>query len=127
MSGSSTRGWILVVDDHLALAENVAEILEIDGFRASIARSAEEALSLLTGKMSALITDFRMSAWTGAQLIGENRRRGNRIPAVVMTAYSDEETHDACTKAGAMAVLPKPVEISRLLAVVSGAVSLSCP
>lgn len=120
---SSTRGWILVVDDHVAMAENVAELLEMGGFQASIAQSAEEALALLTEKMSALITDFRMNAWNGAQLIAEIRRRGSRIPAVVMTAYSDEETYDACTKAGALAVLPKPVEISRLLTLVSGALS----
>ena len=120
---SSTRGWILVVDDHVAMAENIAEMFEMGGYRASVAESAEEALALLTEKISALITDFRMSAWNGAELIAEIRRRGSGIPAVVMTAYSDEETHNACTKAGALAVLPKPVEISRLLALVSGAVS----
>ena len=120
---SSTRGWILVVDDHVAMAENVAELFELGGFQASIAQSAEEALAVLTERMSALITDFRMNAWNGAQLIAEIRRRGSRIPAVVMTAYSDEETYDACTKAGALAVLPKPVEIGRLLTLVSGALS----
>ena len=119
---SITRGWILVVDDHVPMAENIAEMLEIAGYRASIAQSAEEALTLLTEKIGALITDFRMTAWNGAQLIAEIRRRGSRIPAVVMTAYSDDETHDACTKAGALAVIPKPVEIGRLLALVSGAV-----
>ena len=74
------------------MAENVAELLEMGGFQASIAQSAEEALALLTEKMSALITDFRMNAWNGAQLIAEIRRRGSRIPAVVMTAYADDAT-----------------------------------
>ncbi len=117
-----SRGWILVVDDHVAMAENIAEVLETDGYRASVADSAEEALTVFTEKMSVLITDFRMSAGSGAELIAEIRRRGSWIPAVVMTAYSDEATHDACTKAGALAVLPKPVEMGRLLALVSGAV-----
>lgn len=104
------------------MAENIAEILEMDGYRASVAESAEEALTLFTEKTSALITDFRMSAWSGAELIAEIRRRGSWIPAVVITAYSDEATEDACTKAGALAVLPKPVEMGRLLALVSSAV-----
>ena len=107
----SSRGWILVVDDHVAMAENIAEMLEMDGYRASVAESAEEALTLFTEKISALVTDFRMSAGSGAELIAEIRRRGSWIPAVVVTAYSDEATYDACTKAGALAVLPKPLEM----------------
>ncbi len=107
------------------MAENIAEILEMDGYRASVAESAEQALTLFTEKFSALITDFRMSPWSGAELIAEIRRRGSWIPAVVMTAYSDEATHDVCTKAGALAVLPKPVEMGQLLALVSSAVQPS--
>ena len=104
------------------MAENIAEILEMDGYRASVAESAEEALTLFTEKISAVITDFRMSAGSGAELIAEIRRRGSWIPAVVVTAYADEATHDVCTKAGALAVLAKPVEMGRLLALVSDAV-----
>jgi len=117
-----TRGWILVVDDHIALAENIAEMLEINGYRASIAGSAEEALAAFSQQIDALITDFRMSDGNGAELIAEIRRRGSRIPAVVMTAYADEAMENACTMAGALAVLPKPVEMSRVLALVSGIV-----
>ncbi len=118
----SSRGWILVVDDHVAMAENIAEMLEMDGYRASVAESAEQALAFFTDEISALITDFRMSAGNGAELIAAIRRRGSGIPAVVLTAYSDKATHDACTKAGALAVLSKPVEIPRLLALVSSVV-----
>lgn len=118
----TSRGWILVVDDQVAMAENVAEMLEIVGYQASIAGSAAEALAVLTEKVDALITDFRMIDGNGAELIAEIRRRGSRIPAVVMTAYADEVTEKACTTAGALAVFPKPVEMGRLLALVSGAV-----
>jgi len=52
-----------------------------------------------------------------------SRRSGGEaaIPAVAITAYSDDATEDACTKAGALAVLPTPVEMGRLLEVVSSA------
>lgn len=105
------------------MAENIAEMLEIGGFRTSIAESAEQALALLTEKVSALITDFRMDGRNGAELIAEIRRRGSQIPAVVMTAYADDEMEQACTRAGALAVLPKPVDMVRLLALVSEALA----
>lgn len=115
----STRGRILVVDDHIALAENIAEMLEMDGYQTSIAGSAAEALAAFSEQIDALITDFRMTDGNGAELIAEIRRRGSRIPAVVMTAYADDAMENACTTAGALAVLPKPVEMGRLLALVS--------
>jgi DNA-binding NtrC family response regulator len=114
------RGRILVVDDNVAMAENVAEILEISGYEAAVARSAEEALSVFDLGVGALVTDFRMAARNGAELIAEIRRRGSRIPAVVMCAHADAGTVDVCTNAGAFAVLPKPLAFDRLLALCAG-------
>jgi two-component system response regulator FixJ len=110
---------ILVVDDNIALAENVAEILEGSGYRASVAQSAEQALALFDDEVGAVITDFRMTPQNGAELIAEIRRRGSQIPALVMSGYADEETVHACTSAGAVAVLPKPIVFERLLALVA--------
>jgi CheY-like chemotaxis protein len=114
----TSRGWILVVDDQVAFAKHIAEMLEIYGYQTSVAGSAAEALSVFTEKMDALITDFRMADGNGAELIAEIRRRGSRIPAVVMTAYPDAAMEDVCAAAGALAVLPKPIKMGRLLALV---------
>jgi DNA-binding NtrC family response regulator len=113
------HGRILVVDDNVPMAENVAEVLEISGYRARVARSAEEALAVFDREVGAVITDFRMANQNGAELIAELRRRGSRIPALVMSAYTDEATVDACTNAGAFAVLPKPIVFDHLLALVA--------
>jgi DNA-binding NtrC family response regulator len=111
-------GRILVVDDNVALAENVAEILQLYGYRAFFAGSAEEALSLLDHEVGALVTDFRMGAQNGAELITEIRRRGSQIPAFVVSAHGDDRTISACTRAGALAVLAKPIAMTRLLELV---------
>jgi DNA-binding NtrC family response regulator len=117
MSGGERR--VLVVDDHLDLAENIAEILEGAGFRTAIAASAEAALGrIAAGDITALITDFRLPGLSGAQLIAELRRRGSNIPAVVMSAYTDDATIASARRAGALEVLSKPVEIPRLIALV---------
>jgi CheY-like chemotaxis protein len=112
---------VLVVDDHVYLGENIVEILEGAGYEARTVASAEQALEALEANdVDALITDFRLPGLNGAELIIEIRRRGRHIPAVVMSAYSDDGTIAAARAAGAIDVLCKPVVISSLLALVGG-------
>jgi CheY-like chemotaxis protein len=107
---------VLVVDDHVHLAENIAEILEGEGYLTRVATSAEEALNALeAGPIDALLTDFRLPGLNGAQLIGEIRRRGRGIPALVMSAYSDDDTIREARESGAIEVLGKPVQLPKLL------------
>jgi DNA-binding response OmpR family regulator len=119
-AGAAPQGAILVVDDHVDLAENIAEILAAAGHRAMVAASAEEALRLFdAGGVAGIITDFRLPGRTGAELIAEVRRRGSGVPAVVMSAFTDDETIGKARAAGALDVLPKPVDIARLMAAVA--------
>jgi two-component system, NtrC family, response regulator HydG len=107
---------ILVVDDHIHLAENIAEILEGQGYLTRVAASAEEALNAFEVEpIDALITDYRLPGLNGAQLIGEIRRRGRSIPALVMSAYSDDDTIREARDSGAIEVLGKPVHLPKLL------------
>ena len=117
---STFEGTILVVDDHVALAENLAEILGDEGFRTSWADSAEAALDRVAkGGISALITDYRLPGRSGAELIGELRRRGVDIPIIVMSAHTDDGIIELSEAAGALEVLPKPVDLGRLMAIVN--------
>jgi DNA-binding NtrC family response regulator len=113
------RGRVLVVDDQIELAENIAEVLESIGFKTEVAGSAEAGIaSIRKGGVTALITDFKLPGRSGAELIGELRRAGERIPALVMSAYTDDRTIEASEAAGAWLFLPKPVPLDRLMRVV---------
>jgi DNA-binding NtrC family response regulator len=121
---------ILVVDDELSLAENVAEILAGAGHQADVATSAEEALvHLRIGPDGAdlLVTDYRLPGATGADLIRSIRSLGNRIPALVITAYADDEIAESAMSAGAEHILGKPVDFERLLSWVAAAGSRKRP
>jgi DNA-binding response OmpR family regulator len=110
---------ILVVDDNVSLAENVAEILAQAGHHADVAPSAEEALRRMeagTYLMHALLTDYRLPGASGTELIGSVRRLGYTAPALMMTGYRDDKLAAAAIEAGASDVVPKPVDIGRLLA-----------
>ncbi|HXI58140.1 MAG TPA: response regulator [Polyangia bacterium] len=113
-------GFILVVDDNVALAENIAEILTEAGHPAIVAVSAEAALERIRqGGVIAAVTDYRLPGLSGAEFIAALRREGIVIPVVVMSAYTDAAVVERAELSGALDVMPKPVDIARLMRMVA--------
>lgn len=65
-----------------------------------------------------VVTDVRMPGWTGLHAIESLTGAPDLPPIVVMTAFGDEETKDRAKKAGAIAVLDKPIDPAVLCALV---------
>jgi two-component system, response regulator PdtaR len=106
----------LIVDDNVAFAENLAEILRDDGAEAVVAPSGAKALELARNdRFDALVTDMRMPVMNGAQLVHAIRRQDPGLPAIVVTAYTGETDLTDARNEGLLAVLPKPAPIDRLL------------
>ena len=121
MGSMSGARKILVVDDNVELAENLAEIIEVMGYEAIVEPSAEAALQrIAAGGVTAVVTDFRLPGLSGAELIGELRRSGSALPVVMMSAYSDASMVERAEAAGALEVMTKPVDVERLRRVVAG-------
>ena len=118
-SGDGGRD-LLVVDDNAALAENIGEILESAGYVVEIAASAEEALlSAFSGRAAFIVTDYRLPGLNGAELIVSVRMRGQKIRAVIVSAYSDEGTMGEACDAGISDFIPKPIDFARLTRVLA--------
>ncbi len=108
----------LLVDDNRAFADNVAEILRDEGAHVTVATNGVEALAAVkTRKFDALVTDMRMPLMTGAVLVHEIRQVDPGLPAVVISAYTREGDLADARHEGVLAVLPKPVPIVTLLAI----------
>jgi CheY-like chemotaxis protein len=106
----------LIVDDNRALAENLAEIIRDRGDEAVVAGSGAEALELVARRrFDALLTDMRMPAMDGAELVQKVRRTDPGVPAIVITAYSKDAGIRAAQGEAPLAVLPKPVPVAQLL------------
>jgi FixJ family two-component response regulator len=76
---------VVIVDDNLALAEN--EILILEGFPSEVFGSTEEALPTALGEgVAIVVTDYRLSGMTGAELVMRIRAQGKHLRAVVPTA-----------------------------------------
>ncbi|MAC26127.1 MAG: hypothetical protein CMN31_09335 [Sandaracinus sp.] len=112
---------ILVVDDNVELAENVAELLEDEGHAITVAFSADQALLLLkegadrTPCFDAALLDVRMDGMDGVELLGHLRRCCPSMTCVMMTAFSRDERLDTARELGARRVLAKPFAPDALL------------
>jgi two-component system, response regulator PdtaR len=110
------------VKRYVAFAENLAEILRDDGAEVAVSEGGSGALELArTTRFDALVTDMRMPVMSGARLVHEIRRVDAGLPAVVVTAYTGENDLQAAREEGLLAVLPKPVPLDRLSALVRAA------
>lgn len=114
-----SEGWsILIVDDNVELAENIAEMLALEGYRTTVAASAEEALPrALRADVSFLVTDFRLPGVDGAELVTRVRQAREEVRFVVMSAHTDESTQRRAEAAGAT-FFSKPVNLRALAALI---------
>ncbi len=106
----------LIVDDNVAFAENLAEILRDEGNEVSLAAGGAEALKLVRAtQFDAVLTDMRMPVMGGAQLVHELRQIDPGVPAVVVTAYIGDHDIDYALREGLLSVLSKPIPIPKLI------------
>jgi DNA-binding NtrC family response regulator len=108
---------ILIVDDNVALAENLAEIIvDADVAETQVAASGPEALVLLErGRFDAMVTDMRMPDMSGTELIRRAHAIDPELPVVVITAFTTDERIAETVREGVLSVLPKPIAMSSLL------------
>jgi CheY-like chemotaxis protein len=85
----------------------------------AFARSGEEALRYLQAHLSEVVlilSDINMPGISGIELLKQIRSFYTAPPPVVMmiTAYSDQQTHDQAVQYGANAFLTKPLDFTSL-------------
>jgi CheY-like chemotaxis protein len=123
MLNSRKAARVLLVDDEIAQASALAEILCQSGVIAEFATSGAEALRQIHSHApDLLVVDSRMPDMTAAELIARARDGQDDLAAVLLTGYPA----DALALADAMvaargAYLAKPVDVSALLALIASA------
>lgn len=107
----------LLVDDNRVFAENLAEILQdAAGAVVDIASGGTSALELASRtRYDAIVSDMRMPVMGGAELVHRVRRLDPGVPAIVVTAYTNDDDLAAARQEGLLAVLPKPTPIGQLI------------
>ena len=109
---------VLIVEDNLALADAVAEVLRSIGYRTLIAHDGEAALSEMQRSMpEVVIVDLELPAIDGLEVARRLRETyGERVRLIANTAWPDNaETHSKTADAGFDDVLIKPTSIYQIL------------
>ena len=101
---------ILVAEDGDDAAELLVKALRKAGHRVLSVTNGHEALAvLLLGDVDLLVTDLRMPAMDGADLLSAMRSHGRfrSMPVIVFSAYADGRGRDDLLDAGAAEVFRK--------------------
>jgi CheY-like chemotaxis protein len=107
---------ILVVDDNLAMADTLVDILDAKGYVVHAAAGGAEALKILQKQpIDILLTDVKMPEMNGLELYRETRKPYPNLITIFMTAYAADELIQQGMAEGVKTVLTKPVEINFLL------------
>lgn len=114
---------ILVVDDEQDTCANLSDILTELGYQVDVAYDGPSALELVKKKSyDVALLDLKMPGMDGLELYRRIKQLQAGTVAIVVTAYASSRTATEALAAGAWQILPKPVELPKLLSLVDQAV-----
>ena len=107
---------VLVVDDEKNMRLSLKTVLADEGYSVRLAESAEEALAVLGQEdFFMMITDARLGAMSGYELLPKVHSRWPDLPILMITAYATPKLAVEAIKAGAFDYLAKPFAPEELL------------
>jgi DNA-binding NtrC family response regulator len=110
---------ILVVDDERGLCAGIQEALQREGYVVDAVNDAPTALKLIGERLyNLVVTDMKMPAMSGLQLLKEAKQKSRDTQFILMTAYGTVESAVEAMKEGAYDYLSKPLDMQRLRALV---------
>ena len=110
---------VLIVEDEKHLADGLRFNLEAEGYEVETAADGETALSLLLeegARFDVVVLDVMLPGANGFQVAAELRRAGSFVPVLMLTARGRPEDVLRGFESGADDYLPKPFELSVLIA-----------
>jgi DNA-binding NtrC family response regulator len=116
-ASKQSRGLAVVVDDDASVLRLLRDLLTQAGFEVepyNDFQAAKERLRL--GGVDVLVTDVRLGAFNGLQLVVRAKTTSPNVLAVVLTGYDDQVLHQDAVGVGAHFLL-KPIRVDQLLQV----------
>ena len=120
---STAMARILIVEDETHLAQGLLFNLEAEGHEVSAVESGEAALEILMERQErfdAVVLDVMLPGVNGFDVADRLRAAHNYVPILMLTARSRPEDVLKGFASGADDYLPKPFELSILIARVNG-------
>ena len=113
---------VLVVDDDDAMRMTVAANIESEGYVVVEAADGESALALAREHpdIEVVVSDVRMPGIDGVEMF-LRLKNVRDVPVILVSAYTNEDRVVAAREHGVHAVMQKPLEPTRLMRVIEGA------
>ena len=110
---------VLVVDDQEVIRETLQTALDDEGFTVECAANGREALDILERwKPCVILLDLMMPVMDGWAFRAEQRRSGNTVPVVLLSAAGELDTHKEAL--GAAAIVAKPFDLDNVISAIEG-------
>ena len=108
-------GRLLIVDDEPEMVESSARLLGLAGHQCVTTTVGHQALALLESERpEVLLTDLKMPAMDGLELMRRAHQIDPDLPVIVITAFASIESAVGAVKEGAFDYLPKPFSAEQL-------------
>ena len=110
---------ILIVEDEAKMRRLLELNLADDGFKTVSAGDGETGLKLLASEpVDLVLTDLKLPAMSGLELLQTAKQQNPALPVIVMTAFGSVETAVEAMKAGASDYVLKPFSLAEIRMVV---------
>ncbi len=109
---------LLLVDDDVRTSTRLASMLKEDGFAVEVFRDGRDAMERLEVEPApdAIVTDLIMPRAGGIAVLGEARRRWQKIPFIFITGHPDLLASTRVPFLPEPVVLTKPISYGELSA-----------
>jgi len=106
---------VLIVDDNLALAENLGELLEDEGHQIRVAAGPGGAMEVADTPLDFALVDICLDGADGVHLAEALKRRWPELRLALMTAYTSQARRREAEGLSIGPILPKPVPLDVLV------------
>lgn len=118
----------LIVDDDVSMVKTLGDILQLQGWEVTTAATGAAAVQLAaTRAFDVVLMDVKMPGMDGVSALKAMKAARRDLPIVLMTAYAAEDRLAEAERAGVVRILPKPVDIGALMALLASAVAARRP
>lgn len=108
---------LLLVEDNAELAHWIVNLLRGENFAIDCVGDGESADRVLAAQCyDVVLLDIQLPAMNGKEVLARLRRRGDKVPVLILTAYGSTDDKVDCFSAGADDYVVKPFDARELVA-----------
>ena len=123
---TAARHEVLIIEDEVAVNNNIRKILSKRGYQVDQAFTKEEALRKTEQiAYKIVLLDLKIPGVSGLELLRAIREKRPESMVIIITGYASIETAKETARLGAVAYLPKPFTPNEIREVTENAVQLA--